>query len=384
MADASRSTETLTRHQQAAELSAYHRELAALLAPIIDRKGAWADLVELGQGATPVDIARALDASGAAPPDDWPECEVACEQPELHLADAEWYFSHETAKEIAEAIRPTTGRIACIGTPTVARILAAADRRPVLIDQSDALRYRLDSKKVDLIHCDAAAMRDGTGHGTFASVVFDAPWHLDEVTAWLWHASRLARTGARIAFALFPPLAKPTARDERLQILELCEGVGRVWITPAALEYDTPAFERAAFRAAGVPAPTRWRRADLVEVTRRRALSGAPPRRRRQFWATFIIGPQVVKIRRGMQIARDGVLPRVPGTVDDVLPSVSRAHPGLPYVDLWTSRNRVSSIGDRPLVTAWLAALAAGTARVSARSLTEEPVLRRLERLLDI
>jgi hypothetical protein len=382
MAGVSFSTPTLTHRRVTVEVSAYHRELAALLAPIDEHQRSWASLIAHSQGATPLDVALALQMTNASQPHGWPECAVSGEQPELHLADAEWYFSSETARSVAAAIRPNTGRVVCIGTPTVARMLAAVAKHPVLIDRSDALRDRLDSNGIDLICRDVATMHESSCRGSFASVVFDAPWHLDDVAAWLWHASRLARTGARIAFALFPALAKSSARDERFQILELCEDVGRVWITPGVVEYDTPLFEREAFRAVGVPAPTRWRRADLVEISKRRALSGAAPRPRRQRWETFIIGAQVVKIRRGGATRRGGILPGLPGTVCDVLPSVSRSHSTLPYIDLWTSRNRVSSVGNHGLVRAWLAALAAGSEKVVARSVLEAQALRRLKQLL--
>ena len=320
----------------------------------------WTAMLTAAQGATPGDVLEALLAVGVPIPEFDGVETVSPEVPEGHLIHFEWFFDAPTAELVAELLIEAGGPAVLLGAPTVARALAGFGHRALLYDNSPTTSIRLDGVSSSVVNRDIAAGARPQDVGAAAAIFFDAPWHLGDMIAWLTTASHLARPSGLIAFALFEELTKPSAVYERAKILEMAASLGDVHLSPRALVYDTPPFEAAALHAVGAPAPRRWRRADLAVVTVRSPLLAATALPVPEQWDTWAIGPQVVKLRRTTRPGRG--ISQVQGVRGWTLPSVSRSHPARDRVDVWSSRNRVATVGqqDRERVSAWLTALSAG------------------------
>jgi hypothetical protein len=161
--------------------------------------------------------------------------------------------------------------------------------------------------------------------------------------------------------------------------------------------YDIPLFEARALQTSGIVMDGPWRRADLIRLqvnhtVPRLALQQAVHRvrSRRRDWETFIVGQQVVKLRR--QIVRKPQADRsneALGMVEDLRAydygSVSRRDPTRTAIDLWTSRNRVAAVYERSAVAAALRFLAQESLH-DAVSLAQSTSLRRhdVNALLDL
>ena len=79
----------------------------------------------------------------------------------------------------------------------------------------------------------------------------------------------------------------------------------------------------------------------LVGLPRRKDADGV--------WETFVVGPQVLKLRAVVSQPPDRRLRALVSPLADgyVLPSVSVRDDKRDLIDLWTSRNRVATTGDR-------------------------------------
>jgi hypothetical protein len=301
-------------------------------------------LAELGLSVPTQGVARALS-------------EQPC--PELHPLDYEWYFSRICAQSVAEKLSQLPSPILCLGAPTVAKALAEIGHSVVLIDRNPLVEVRLGRlhdriqlQTTDLTHLIRASHQFGT-------VFFDAPWYPEQEELWLWQATRAVRPGGTIAFSLPPPLLRPMALTDRVAILHEAERIGDVSIEEEVLTYDTPLFEAEALRASGLPLLPNWRTSDLVLITNVRGLAERHARDRfdRDIWDTWVIGCQVIKLRRTPGSNSTPPLQSIPGTVDWVYHSVSRRDPSRASIDLWTSRNRVAKVGQWTLVVEALDAL---------------------------
>src|SRR5262249_37925621 len=110
-----------------------------------------------------------------------------------------------------------------------------------------------------------------------------------------------------------------------------------------AVTYETPPFERSAFRACGITnVPTDWRRGDLLLFRRIAAPAGslAPSTNLPDEWADIEIKGSRLKVRAPLVLQFDD--PRLRSVIEgDVLPSVSRRDPRRRHADIWTPRNRI-------------------------------------------
>lgn len=197
-------------------------------------------------------------------------------------------------------------------------------------------------------------------------VVFDSPWYLGDVLAWLAASSCLVRPGGMIVFALYPPLVRPTAQLERDFALEVASTIGEVQIIEDSLAYETPLFEAEALKACGFAHVGEWRRGDTVVIrdTHRMELSlpNLPCRSEVDGkWETFLIGSQVLKLRAIEQKPNRHFQHFLEPVAEDfVFPSVSVRRDNRNEADLWTSRNRVAKTGDRYMLRSILRDLQAG------------------------
>lgn len=281
--------------------------------------------------------------------------------PEPHPLDFSWYFTRKSAEGIAQRLLQHGGGVLCLGAPTVASVLARRGRETRLLDRDTLILRRFDLRGRRL-SVDFADLRAPMEIGGKPSVVFfDSPWYPEYVLLWLWLSIRAVRPGGIVAFVLFEELLRPGAERERARLIRQAEKYGRVTTLERLAVYDTPPFEREALVTTGINPGYQWRHGDLVLIEGARDDDGRAPRAIEEEgdWETFVIGRQVVKLRRNIRTPSDAVIGLVPGCSGFALPSVSRRDRRRRYVDLWTSRNRVATVGRADVVAAVLGEMAA-------------------------
>lgn len=313
-------------------------------------------------------------------PDDW--LRVAEANVELHVLNHEWYFTSGSAIDVATLLGPDV-QITCLGTPTVAAQLVHLGRPVTLVDSNHLNRLRFPEldRAMMVIWGDVARVLQLP---LAQAVVFDAPWYSPDVERWLGIANRICVVGGKIVFALFPEWIRSTARAERHRLLDLAGAIGTVSVDRGRLVYTTPRFEAEALFAAGVPPAMAWRRADLVVVTKTTAGSEFELKLADggDHWETFLIGSQVVMLRKRPIFNPSTELAAIPGCPGDVLPSVSRRDPRRTLIGLWTSRNRVASVSNVKHVRRALGRLAAHKPSSQRGNHSTRYIDRRLRELL--
>lgn len=283
--------------------------------------------------------------------------------PELHPLDYEWYFSSDTISKLLSLC--AAGPVLALGTPTVANALARQNRDVLLVDRNRLISRRfpeIAAQRALLIHdLNDARVRVSPAR----TVILDPPWYPAEFRRWIWQAALGATRGGSILLPLFPESTRPSAERERQDLIGFASQVGPVTVHAGALEYDTPRFEIEAGLAIGQQSGG-LRAADLVHVQVERTDIAEPPRLAPEAaWGTYVIGPQVIKLRREPTGDPAGpIVQPLRGCPDLVLRSVSRRDPIREQVDVWTSRNRVARVGSYPVIASAL------------RSLTKKPSAR--------
>ncbi|NEA32643.1 hypothetical protein [Streptomyces sp. SID13031] len=276
--------------------------------------------------------------------------------PELHLLDAEWFFTPRTSRALAELLGDSD--ICLLGSPTVANELPTG--RYTLVDQSPFVLQRFP--RISAADVIATTIDRTTRVPASARVLLDPPWYWPALADWLAVAFEALGGSGRLCLPLLGEGTRPTAAHDRRAILAILASAGRVEVLHDFVEYDVPLFEARALEAAGIQLSGPWRRADLavVEVEQLSVVPETPrPAGPAEEWSTFVIGAQVVKLRAdpAPRTSAGPTIGTVPGVEGLVLDSVSRRDPRCAAVDLWTSRNLVGQVSDRPFVARLLGAL---------------------------
>lgn len=348
--------------------SSYLTTLDKRLSTLAREAGATIESVIRGaQGAFPALVVQRLQALGLdrnLPHE--PETNQASRSsiggPELHPLDFEWYFTEKSADDLAHILTCRIGEILCLSSPTVAVALARRGYAAVLVDRNPLIRARLAINDTSLQFTLFDLVNPLPLRCSFPVIFFDAPWYPDFTSLWLWQASQLTRAGGLVAFALFPRLLRPEAEQERAQILEQASHLGQVELLEGALSYETPLFEREALAACGIKITADWRSGDLVLVRVKKIPEASPPiiQNWAEKWDSFLLGRQVVKLRRLNRGAGAVIIAPLEDCPNYVFPSVSMRDSRRDQIDLWTSRNRVARAGRRDIVSRILSDLAAG------------------------
>lgn len=283
--------------------------------------------------------------------------------PELHALDFEWYFTAGCAQNVARILHSYRGDVLCMGAPTIAAALVHLGEKPMLLDNSSLIRDRLSSEinQLEFVRCD---LNGSCSVGRkFPIVFFDGPWYEDYTLSWLWQAAQMVTPGGLIAFSLFPSLLRPGAADERVRILNQASAIGDLDLLEQHLSYETPLFESEALAASGITMRTNWRRGDLVllRVTKQTGFSRPVKRSNTDdHWDSYILGPQVIKLRRQKGREYVPILSPVTGSVDFIFSSVSLREARRPEIGVWTSRNRVAVVNKPNLIATILSQLTRG------------------------
>ncbi|NCD20137.1 MAG: hypothetical protein EOL89_09160 [Actinobacteria bacterium] len=312
------------------------------------------ELLRSGRGATPEIILGWLSGtfgsahipSATLPPDSAPE-----PIPELHPLLFEWYFDAPSVKFVTTLISGEADDVLCLGAPTVANDLCRQSQvhSVTLVDADSGIPRRFPCLDRNSLHL--GELDSFRPNRTFTVTVADPPWYLADALRWLKIARRLTRDGGSIVMPLFPELTRPGADRERDTVLQAARTIGRTDLYPASLVYRTPQFEEATLRALGITSTGDWRSADLLVV---RDLNGAAeweePRgahRGIDGWRHYTVGTQVVMLRETPTVDNsDSVFVPIPGCPNNTLTSVSGRDPRRELIGIWTSRNKVASVGD--------------------------------------
>jgi hypothetical protein len=157
-----------------------------------------------------------------------------------------------------------------------------------------------------------------------------------------------------VVLASLPPLGtRPSAESDRDAAVRFAGRLGLDLIDylPLAIGYDTPFVETNALAAAGVFAPSQWRRGDLIifRKSRRPTRPISALRGRRREWIETSIGRMrlFIKPEQSPTTGLEGLIPTIDG---DILPSVSRRDPRRRGTQVWTSGNRAFRTDNANLV----------------------------------
>lgn len=317
------------------------------------------------RGAFPSDIVACCTAQDLHP--EVTQCEPDMDYtPHLHALNYEWYFTKESALNLSREFMSLRGVTICLGAPTIAAAglrenndLIFIDQNPLVLNRFPDLRRAAEIHLMDAFEAKRLDIKADT-------LIFDSPWYLGDTLGWLMTASHLIKPGGTIIFALYPPLTRVTSQLERDLILEFASAIGTVDVIEDVLTYQTPLFEREALKACGVINVGNWRHGDLVVVKAKRSVEIPLSHIKRRGsidgpWETFVIGPQVIKLRATLRDRRN-VQQTFLGKVEEdfVLSSVSASDTRRASIDVWTSENRVARAADISVLRSILSDLEAG------------------------
>jgi hypothetical protein len=186
---------------------AYMAAVDKVLVALACRPGATLEkLISEAQGAFPTVVLERAKALGIY--QNMPRLEpqvINCEGDfrgaELHPLDYEWYFTKNSAEELASIIGDTANDAICLSTPTVACELAKIKATVVLLDHNPLIlsRLPLGLHSLDIVLCNLFDSVPLKRH--FSTVFFDAPWYLEYTSHWLSQASQVR--ASRWAYCIF-------------------------------------------------------------------------------------------------------------------------------------------------------------------------------------
>jgi hypothetical protein len=273
-----------------------------------------------------------------------------------HPLDYDWRFERQTAESLLRTAVELSGAprsVVMIGTPTVA-IAALANaklKQVVLLDANSRIVHQLASMSPKINALCVDVRWQALPALSAPVVITDAPWYADSMSAFLWASSQLCEIGGYV-MASFPSIGtRPGIVEERKSLIALGaeNGLNYLEMKTGAVRYETPPFERSAFRACGITnVPANWRRADLLLFQRTSRDAGSRPARAEAEpeWVDVEIHDIRLKVRGPLAFEFDD--PRLgPIISGNVLPSVSRRDPRRRNAEIWTSTNRIFSCRGR-------------------------------------
>jgi hypothetical protein len=272
--------------------------------------------------------------------------------PVEHALDSDWRFSKDSAIELA-ALALSVARegdfIAHVGTPStfLRCVLGSAGQRHVLLDRNVSVLDAFEARGVGpphiMIGIDLRAVRRLRLQS--AAAIVDPPWYLDDTLLFLGVAAEMCRLGARLILCQPTEGTRPGVAEERDALLAALPSLGLALdeVRSGAVRYVMPHFEALSLRTAvgDVQIPARWRRGDVLVLVRVGSVLRPQQRLREwQTWREATFGP--VRIKLGERPTGEDLGELVTG---DVMTTVSRRDPVREHIGLWTSGNRVFTLG---------------------------------------
>ena len=260
-----------------------------------------------------------------------------------HPLDHDWRFTCASADALlrmVSAARPKGGKLLLVCSPTIAfrvKLMSVPWQVTLLAREGDPVTSAISRELgsgVEILDLDG----DVESIGADAAIV-DPPWYDDVAVPLMATAAAGTREGG-LLLSCYPDELTGASQAEWIHprmLSRILSGIVPIEGRPARVRYETPLFEVNALRKLGLPGThPRWRTgrvlASLREGRVRRATLAAA-----EGWSELQIADAF-----GMETAVDpGVMP----ADNDVVASVSRAHPVRGTARWWTSGNRVGAAG---------------------------------------
>lgn len=289
--------------------------------------------------------------------------------PPPHPLDFDWRYSPETIDRlvgIAIAATEPGETVALLGTPSlhVAQLAHDHGRRFVLIDANPLTVERVKTLDAHRTVYKRDLFVDPVPSLDAAAVIADPPWYDEYIEAFLWAASAVARSDARVFVSLPAIGTRPGSRSERKAFRSTAEQMSMhaEEMRLRELAYVSPPFETNALIAAGWSGlPVDWRRGDLGILRTSGPSRQRPTREAREpRWEERSLGWVRIRVRREppTKVVGPTLEELVPGAV---LPDVSRRHRFRDLANVWTSGNRVYRTRSPRVLLVVLQALAEGS-----------------------
>lgn len=250
-----------------------------ILIALEERPVSWQGLLQLLPGVFPLDVWAGLERIGydfeslkLEAPDNNRRDSYQAEFVDLleHPLDYEWRFADSGIDSMLEAAKgvllDSPAEASCLGCPTI--FTEGAKRFPNchwhLVDRR-AERIKNHSENASSISWDLRKPLEPKNR--FGIAFVDPPWYNPITLCFLQNAVRQLKTDGTVLLSMPAIGTRPSAEDDRVQVLKWCAQVGLVLesVEDRALLYSTPYFEQKSLIAAGFTAdvPT-WRRGDLL------------------------------------------------------------------------------------------------------------------------
>lgn len=293
------------------------------------------------------------------------------EFPDAHPLDFDWRFTKHGRTELvrqAERYSRKDARIALLGAPTLLPEILQTRPNTFLFDKNNLL--------VDLFQSQGLGQRvliSDLRHDLnwtnpdFNVVIADPPWYLDYYRAFIGRARELLKTGGFFFMSVLPWLTRPSASSDRKLLVceafkadfDLCE------VLPGALHYESPPFEQAALKQAGLLLSD-WRSGDLYifRLSGKISLTDETLDVDQARWDRFVVGKTQIQVIGKTGFGQFEFEPVA--SKHGVLPSVSRRSPSRHEIDVWSSANLGFSTTRPEIVAACLESLQGGNSLAEA------------------
>ncbi|MFP2507462.1 hypothetical protein [Buttiauxella gaviniae] len=255
-------------------------------------------------------------------------------RPDPHPLDYDWRFSYDTSVQLVNLCDSQT--VLCLGTPSIASLLARSFRPYLLID-----RHPIQEVKKHLtIDINIEPPFIGT---TFQNVVMDPPWYLDIYYRWLSWVAFSCHKKSKILLSIWPDDTRPNAAEEKQNLFKWIRSWGELQIISNCLCYETPIFEKHAHVSShdiGI------RKGDLVIITLESTPSLQASILTNEKWCRYIFDNYqlAIKMNGNSRTSYKTHIAKIEQATDWIWPSVSKRAAGREYIELWSSENEVASI----------------------------------------
>jgi hypothetical protein len=331
----------------------------------------FAELCRRSRGAFPTEVADSLRritdrrffGQLLATAEDDPDGDSSYEAwPDPSPTDYEWRFTSSTASHLAARAVSVGSPVVCIGAPTVFARLSAIRAAATLVDRNDATTALLGRQSANPVVIADVAQLQNVGIGRLGAIVMDPPWSPKHILYWINQALKIAAPNGVIFMPLFQDLVRPSALDERREIIAYVNRFGSTELIRSGVMYETPLFEREALAGLALPPLPSWRVADLL-VIRLHGLSEGleAPAPLDDNWCRYSFGRQIVAVKQSSELSAGHIaLSSVDGTGAYLMKSVSSRAPYRHRIGLWTSRNRVAEVSGGFRLQSFLSAVSNG------------------------
>lgn len=286
-----------------------------------------------------------------------------------HPLDFDWRFTDASVEYLLKSCEELTAfndTIVLLGTPSLFQggLTLSWQRSMILLEANATMTncLNLSTSRSQVVHSDL--LKDEFQTRSAAAVMMDPPWYPEHIQSFLWSACQFCHLGGHIFVSLPPVGTRPGIDREWKDTLAWANRLGLELVRreELSLSYLTPAFERNAFRVAGIPAVERdWRRGDLAIFSRKKLIQLPRPKVARQedIWAEVNLLGVRIRVRpwSGSGFENPKLVPILPG---DVLTTVSRRDPRRQLADIWTSGNRIFICRGRSILWQVLQAILTG------------------------